>query len=182
MPQPPVTPNESDFARRIAEDAIAFERTIRAPIERVWDALITEHGLAQWIGAAKVEPHVGGEFILQLTEDVEMRGRILELEPRRKLVVFWREISDGAVSQYGTTPDFHSELIFTLEPIVQGTKLTLTHRLIRGGDVMTSFAGGWHGFLERLDAAVRGEQAIDVMELYEQVKPLYDQRFGTTSA
>ena len=174
-------PNESECARRIADDAIHFERTIRVPIDRVWASLTTAEGLRKWIGSAKVEPRVGGAFILWLTEEVEMRGHILELEPPHRIVIFWREISEGAPSEYGTTPDFHSELIFTLAPVADGTKLTLTHRLIRGGDVMTSFAAGWHGFLNRLDAELRGESGRDAMAVYGSVKPFYDQRFSATS-
>lgn len=180
--QPQVAVSESEFARRIADDAIHFERTIRVPIDRVWAALTTEQGLSKWIGASKVEPRVGGAFILQLTDDVEMQGHILELEPPHRIVIFWREISEGTPSEYGTTPDFHSELIFTLAPVAGGTKLTLTHRLIRGGEVMTSFAGGWHAFLDRLDATLRGEPDLDGMAIYERMKPLYDQRFTETSA
>lgn len=170
-----------DLAQRIAPDAIHFERIIRAPIERVWNALTTEHDLEAWIGPARVELRAGGAFTLQLTEDVEMRGHILELDPPRRLLIFWREISEGKPSEYGTTPDFHSELLFTLAPVPEGTKLTLTHRLIRDGDVMTSFAGGWHAFLDRLDAVVRGEPVIDAMAIYEEMKPLYDQRFAANS-
>jgi uncharacterized protein YndB with AHSA1/START domain len=169
------------YAQKIADDAIHFERILHAPIERVWDTLTTEAGLQGWIGAARVELRVGGMFALQLAEDVEMRGHVLELDPPRRLLIFWREISEGAVSEYGTTPDFHSELLFTLAPVAEGTKLTLTHRLIRGGDVMTSFAGGWHAFLDALDAVLRGEPRVDGMKIYERMKPIYDQRFAATS-
>jgi uncharacterized protein YndB with AHSA1/START domain len=172
---------ESGFAHRTADDAIHFERLIHAPIERVWDALTTENGLRAWIGPAQVELRVGGTFTPALGEDVEMRGHVLELQPPHRLLIFWREISQGRPTEYGTTPDFHSELLFTLAPVDEGTKLTLTHRLIRGGDVMTSFAGVWHAFLDRLDAAVRGEPAIDAMAIYEKMKPIYDQRFAATS-
>jgi uncharacterized protein YndB with AHSA1/START domain len=181
MSNPQIAVSENEFAQRIADDAIYFERTISVPIDRVWASLTTAEGLRKWIGAAKVEPCVGGAFILQLTDDVEMRGHILELEPPKRIVIYWREISEGAPSEYGTTPDFHSELIFTLAPIHNGTQLTLTHRLIRGGEVMTSFAGGWHAFLTRLDDVLRGESGLDAMAIYERVKPLYDRRFSATS-
>jgi uncharacterized protein YndB with AHSA1/START domain len=172
--------SENDLARRIADDAIHFERTIPVPVERVWDALTTESGLSTWIGPANVELRVGGSFTLQLTEDVEMRGRVLELDAPHRIVIYWREISEGVPSEYATTPDFHSELIFTLAPIPEGTKLTLTHRLIRGGETMTSFAAGWHGFLDRLEAVLRGESTFDAMAIYEKMKPLYDQRFSNS--
>jgi uncharacterized protein YndB with AHSA1/START domain len=172
--------SESELGRRIADDAIQFERTIRVPVERVWSALTTQAGLSQWVGPAKVELRVGGAFTLALAEDVEMRGHILELDAPHRIAIYWREISEGVPSEYGTTPDFHSELIFTLAPIPEGTKLTLTHRLIRGGETMTGFAGGWHAYLHRLDAALRGEPAADAMAIYARTKPVYDQRFSNS--
>jgi uncharacterized protein YndB with AHSA1/START domain len=161
------------LGERIAEDAIRFERVLRAPIERVWRALTTPEGLAPWLGAATLELRTGGSFTLQLGQS-EMRGRILRLEPPARLVLFWQEIQDGAVAQYGVTPDFHSELSFELEPLPAGTKLTLIHRLIEKGDVMASFLGGWHAHLDALSATLEGGSSPDITVLYEQVKPSYE--------
>jgi uncharacterized protein YndB with AHSA1/START domain len=141
------------LGERIAENAIRFERVLRAPMERVWHALTTPEGLAPWLGAATVDLRAGGAFVLDFGES-EMRGRILTLEPPTRLVLSWQEWADGEVAEYGITPDFHSELSFELEPLPHGTRLTLLHRLIETDEIMASFLGGWHAHLEALHAAL----------------------------
>jgi len=178
-----VETDDAPLGKRIAANAIRFERVLPAPIERVWNALTTPAGLAPWLGAATVDLRAGGHFRLDFGES-EMRGRILQLEPPNRLVLFWQECdTGGAIAEYGVTPDFHSELSFELVALTEetdaadatgGTKLILVHRLIAGGDVMASFLGGWHAHLEALLAALGDSAVPDRTALYELVKPRYD--------
>ncbi len=173
-----VSSDDAPLGERIAGNAIRFERTLPAPIERVWEALTTPAGLAPWLGEAAIDLRAGGHFRLDFGES-EMRGRILTLEPPTRLVLFWQEFDvAGPIAEHGVTPDFHSELSFELRALANGTKLTLVHRLIAGGDVMASFLGGWHAHLAALRATLGKSPSPDRGALYELIKPRYDALFS----
>lgn len=175
---------DTRLARRPEIDAIEFQRELQAAPERVWRALTTTDGIAAWFGAPLcIEAHVGGSYHIQLTDDTVMSGTILELEPERLLVIAWREASDGVPKIHSTGPDDDtSELRFALAPHGSGTLFTLTHRLIRPGDSMNGFAGGWHAFVDSLEATLRGDARPDIMARYREMREIYDARFSEVDA
>jgi hypothetical protein len=58
-----------------------FERHYPRSIETVWSALTDPVRLNDWMGAAHVEPRVGGRYELMLDGANPMTGRILIWEP-----------------------------------------------------------------------------------------------------
>ncbi|MBD5654231.1 MAG: SRPBCC family protein [Candidatus Eremiobacteraeota bacterium] len=169
---------ESALGRRIAIDAIRFERTFAAPPARLWAALTTPEGLEPWLGSATLELRTGGVYRVRLNEEVEMVGRIVTLEPPAKLVLAWHEIEGGVATAHATTDDDESELSFELQPEGNGTRLVLVHRLIRAGEAMIGFGAGWHALLEALRASLAGAPAIDVARTYASLQPSYLEAFS----
>ncbi len=165
-----------DFGTRTAPDAITFHRSLNAPIERVWKLLTSPEGLATWLGQATVDPRRGGDFIVQLTDDILMHGRLLELDAPRRLVISWRELENGASTGHATTEDDVSELSFALKPVDGRTHLTLVHRLILAGEPMNGFGAGWHAFLDTLQAVLEGRPRIDPHVRYKDLRDEYVER------
>jgi uncharacterized protein YndB with AHSA1/START domain len=162
------------YATKPAPDTISFERTIDAPQAKVWSLISTSDGLKQWLGTTSIELKQGGDFIAQLTEDVTMHGRILTLDPPHRLTISWHEICNGESTDHATTGNQTSEISFALEALDENkTKLTFVHRLIQSGETMFGFAGGWHCYLDTLQAVLENRPEpntsfTDLMVHYER--------------
>src|SRR4029077_7037528 len=105
----------------VAETGIVMERTLNAPIQRVWNALTEVEEMRHWYFDLKeFKPEVGFEFEFV----VEREGmkyhhlcRVTEAVPQRKIAYTWRykgEVGDSLV---------------TFELFAEGmqTRLRLTH-------------------------------------------------------
>ena len=77
------------FQRQDERIDVRFERRYPRSIETVWSALTDPERLADWMGAAHVEPHVGGRYDLMLGGPRPMTGRILVWQPPEILEVTW---------------------------------------------------------------------------------------------
>lgn len=88
----------------------------------LWKWFASQEALREWWGTPDLEIDltVGGAFSLT-GPDGETRtgGHVLELDPARRLVLSWREEGSGWVHP--------ARLLFTLEPIEGGTRVTLQH-------------------------------------------------------
>jgi uncharacterized protein YndB with AHSA1/START domain len=81
------------FERHGNQATLRYERRFPRPVQTVWAALTTPERLADWLGAAVVEPLVGGRFELftdRPTESARMLGRVLRWEPPNQLEFTWR--------------------------------------------------------------------------------------------
>ena len=122
---------------------------IAAPPEIVFEHLVTVDGMLAWMGEhAVLDPVPGGEFVVDI-KGSPMRGRYLEVERPRRVVVSW------GIAGTDAFPPGSSLVTFTLIPTDDGTRLELAHT----GLPETRLPGhsrGWHHFLERLEKASRG--------------------------
>lgn len=95
---------------------------IAAPPSALWKWFASQEALRQWWGTPDLEIDLtlGGAFSLT-GPDGETRdsGFVLELDPERRLVLSWFEEDSGWVHP--------ARLLFTLEPIDGGTRVTLQH-------------------------------------------------------
>ncbi|MGH7677657.1 MAG: SRPBCC family protein [Gemmatimonadaceae bacterium] len=79
---------------------------------------------ARWWGAGStIEPKAGGDVYIRHPGGVESRGKVLEIDPPRRLV-FTYGFSTGK-----PIPDGSSRVTIVLEPQPKGTRLRLTHEL-----------------------------------------------------
>jgi uncharacterized protein YndB with AHSA1/START domain len=140
--------NEAVLVRRIAaRPAIVF------------DALVSQDGIASWWGphdepviSAKVDTRVNGVFSVRFrTADGrvhECTGQFLEIDKPSRVVLSWRWAEGGEPDE--AEADNISRVEFRLRPIDTGTELTLIHSALTTEVSATSHQGGWGGALDKL--------------------------------
>ena len=124
---------------------VVIEKTFPHPPEKVWRALTDSSLISQWLLSNDFEPVVGRKF--QFRNDPVpnwngiIDGKVLAIEPGRKLSYSW------------ATMGLESVVLFTLTPTGSGTQLRLEH----SGFPMDNDAAykganyGWQNFLGRMD-------------------------------
>lgn len=133
-------------------DAFATEVDLPAPPEEVFRHLTDPAAMVRWMGQhATLEPIPGGAFQIDIN-GVPVRGRYLEVDPPRRVLVSWG-VADSADMPPGAT-----EVEFTLTPTPAGTRLRLVHRGLSAGQEEIH-AAGWRHFLPRLASAAAGGTA-----------------------
>lgn len=110
----------ADKTSRSQTEAISFEFDLQHPPEKVWRALTDPVLLAEWLlPVVELELAPGATFKLQAPPqpgwDGLVQGRMLEIEPQRKLSYTW------VVGELDTV------VTFTLTPTPSGTRLSLLH-------------------------------------------------------
>jgi uncharacterized protein YndB with AHSA1/START domain len=106
-------------------EPLVIERTINAPVDKVWQALTDKQTLKQWLPFfADFEPKVGKELRFELGKDPEHQylhvSKVIEVVEGRKLTYGWRY--DGYPGD--------SQVTFELSADGDQTKLRLTHRIL----------------------------------------------------
>lgn len=104
-----------------SSEAIVIERTLNAPIAKVWSALTDVDQMRQWYFDLKeFKPEVGFEFAFVVEHQgnaYDHRCRITEVIPQKKIAYTWRyEGHEG-----------NSLVTMELSPAGDTTRLKLTH-------------------------------------------------------
>jgi uncharacterized protein YndB with AHSA1/START domain len=106
---------------------------INAPVARVWKALTNADCIELWgAGPAQMRDEVGASFSLW---GGDIHGTVTEIVAEQRLVEDW----------YGGPWPAPSVATFTLEPVGEATRLTLTHTGVPD-DEGPDFAAGWDDF------------------------------------
>lgn len=165
--------------------AIRFERSLPAPVERVWDYLTRSDLRAKWLAAGEMELRPGGRVAMTFRnsdlspdreetperyrqyEDVAMTGEVIRAEPPRLLVHSWGEA-------WGEP----SEVTYALAERDGGTLLTLTHRKLATRDGILSVAGGWHIHLGVLGDVLAGRRPRPFWSTYARLEQEYQERIA----
>ena len=114
-------------------DAIRVQRRYDHPIERVWDAVTTPEGLAEWFPAPV-------RFEGDVADFGDEKGKVLAFEPPHRLAFTWGD----------------DQLEFELRTEGNGTVFVLTHTFSdRAG--AASFASGWENCLQVLSLVLAGK-------------------------
>ena len=122
---------------------------IQAPPSAVWRWLASEEALRRWLSPdLDIDLRVGGTYTMPgADEKTRISGAVLELVPEGRLVLSWLEEGGDWVHP--------ARLLFTLSPIVTGTRVTLIH---------DGFAGigkpGWPGTLEAYERGANRHQVL----------------------
>jgi uncharacterized protein YndB with AHSA1/START domain len=137
--------------------SLTLVRQIKARPSIVFEALTTPEGIAAWWGPdagpvllAETDVRVGGRFkvrfrMLDRTEH-ESTGEYLEVEEPKHLAMSWQWTTGGEPVEAGNV----SRLSFDLEPIDNGTELTLTHAQLKTEAARISHEQGWAGAIDKL--------------------------------
>jgi uncharacterized protein YndB with AHSA1/START domain len=146
-------------------DLFATEVDLAAPPEVVFRHLTDPAVMIRWMGQhATLEAAPGGAFEVDIN-GVPIRGRYLEVDPPRRVLVSW------GVAGSADLPPGATEVEFTLTPIPAGTHLKLVHRGFPPGQ-HGIHAMGWPHFLGRLTLAVAGaDPGPDPWELQPPSSP-----------
>lgn len=114
----------------------------------MFDYFTRPEALVRWMGdLAVLDPRPGGEFTVVFGGG-SVRGRYLELDPPRRLVISWGR---GGSTEF---PPEASTLEVTLEPEGGGTRVSIVHSGLPEPEA-PRHAAGWRTYLGRL-AAVAG--------------------------
>jgi uncharacterized protein YndB with AHSA1/START domain len=130
-------------------ESFATELDLPAPIEEVFRHLTDPAAMTRWMGQhATLGPSVGGAFEVDIN-GVPVRGRYLEIDPPRRVVVSW------GVAGNTELPPGATQVEFTLTPTPAGTHLRLVHRGLPPSQA-SMHDTGWNHFLPRLILAAAG--------------------------
>jgi uncharacterized protein YndB with AHSA1/START domain len=122
---------------------------IEAPIEIVFEHLVRPERMTRWMGRnAKLRPVPGGDFSVDVNGYL-VRGKYVEVEPPRRVVVSW------GMAGVSDLPPGSSWVEFTLTPTTRGTTVNLRHTALPERFAKTH-AAGWENYLNRLDVAASG--------------------------
>jgi uncharacterized protein YndB with AHSA1/START domain len=145
---------------------VTFERRLAKPLEKVWAAITVPERIADWLTEAEVELRLGGRFRLWFAADsYAVDGRIVELEPLRRLAWTWPD---------PLHPD--SVVRFELASEGAGTRLVLTQTALPAKQ-LSCVTGGWHTHLEGLPGAADGVRTPFSSEREAQILTRYEGRF-----
>jgi uncharacterized protein YndB with AHSA1/START domain len=173
-----------ELGRIIASDSFRLERSLNAPLERVWSYIVDADKRSRWFCAGDNIANTGQSFTFAFghhritTEepperwarmdgsqpDMLMTGRVLVYEPPHKLAITW-----GG----GEGPE--SEVLFELSSHGARTLLVITHTRIASRESLLDFAGGWTAHIETLSDVLEGRSTnrfwasvVEAHKAYEQ--------------
>ena len=134
--------------------SLVLKRRLKAAPEKVYEAWTQPEQMTQWWGVAggpkppvaETDLRVGGRFRVQFwdpkNEHHSVSGLYREVVPNRKLSFSWA---------WQTTPERESLVTIELNPITDGTMLTLTHEQFFDEKARDDHGRGWNVALDRLE-------------------------------
>ena len=133
----------------MAAEPITASVHIEAQPERVFAYFTDPEAIVRWMGEyALLDPTPGGEFTVDI-RGVPVRGRYLELEPPRRLVISWGYAGSDRLPPGASTVEVR------LRPEDGGTHVDLEHRDLPADEV-PGHTSGWTHYLARLSVAAAG--------------------------
>ncbi|WP_420644353.1 SRPBCC family protein [Candidatus Leptofilum sp.] len=141
---------------------IIQEMAIPVPVERVWDFLMVEDNMKQWLHANEfiIDPYEGGKIEIPISFDGEnclVEGEVGLIIPNKKFVFTWIEHD-----AYGNAWFNNTSVTIELEPTNTGTSLTLKHDGFKylSDDVKTAAFNKYVTFWEASNIMTRLQTAI----------------------
>lgn len=176
-----MTTIKHSLGNQTAPGTLRVERTLPAPIDRVWTYLVDPDKRATWLAGGTMARQPGGVFDLRfehtkLTDEEAperfagyrkphlQQSKLLRMEAPTLLTISWDEGGANA-----------SEVSFELTP--QGddsTRLVLTHRRLADRKETLSVAGGWHAHLDVLVDVIQGKKPQGFWTTLDAVEKAYE--------
>jgi uncharacterized protein YndB with AHSA1/START domain len=170
----------AELGRVIDAQTLRMERTLKAPIDKVWSFLVDPAKRARWLAGGTSPAKPGDCIDLRFDNDKltgeaappelqqyagrhEFQCRILEIEPPRLLVMTFG----------GSGPDA-SEVRFELSARGEHTHLTLVHSKLAKRSAMLNVAGGWHSHLDVLEEVLAGRAPQAFWTHFAALQEAYD--------
>jgi len=133
--------------------------TINAQPATVWTFLADPERFLAWMAylpgsptppGSVFEPRPGGQLRIVLPGGCEAHGEVVTLEPPRRLVFTWGHAPDVAGTGIGPG---QSRVEIALEPVPQGTRVTLVHSGPMTERAARDHEPGWRHYLSQLAVA-----------------------------
>ena len=134
--------------------SLVLKRRLKAAPEKVYEAWTQPEQMTQWWGVAggpkppvaETDLRVGGRFKVQFwdpkNDHHSVSGLYREVVPNRKLSFSWA---------WQSTPERESLVTIELNPVTDGTMLTLTHEQFFDEKARDDHGRGWNVALDRLE-------------------------------
>ena len=135
--------------------SLVLKRRLKAAPEKVYEAWTQPEQMTRWWGVtenpkppvAETDLRVGGRFRVQFwdpkNEHHSVSGTYREVVPNRKLSFSWA---------WQSTPERESMVTIELNPVTDGTMLTLTHEQFFDEKARDDHSVGWNMMLDRMVA------------------------------
>jgi uncharacterized protein YndB with AHSA1/START domain len=138
-----------------SKPSLVLKRRLKAAPEKVYQAWTHPEQMTLWWGVnaeskkkpvAEADLRVGGRFRVQFwgkdDEHHAVSGIYREVVPNRKLVFSWA---------WQSTPERESQVTIDLNPVTDGTMLTLTHEQFFSEKARDDHRVGWEQGLDNLE-------------------------------
>jgi uncharacterized protein YndB with AHSA1/START domain len=124
-----------------------IRRQVVVPVspERLWEALTEPDQVAGWFGGrVEWDLREGGSAAFRGDDGHERQGRIERLRPGRHLRFVWWPAAPGRTDANSdeSRDDLASEVSYLLEPLEEGTRLTIQERQVRAAAPGAAEASG----------------------------------------
>ena len=98
----------------------------------VWEAVTTPSLVGAWLGdVIELVPKPGGRVTVRAADGSMLRGLVEVAEPGRRLVLRWRRLDRARFgSPGGTAAGTATRVVLDIEPIDEGTLLTVTEERV----------------------------------------------------
>lgn len=155
---------------------VHFDRFLRHDAARVWAALVDPERLAIWMEGCRIDARVGGRVLFDFGDEGAATGEVLAVrapgdDVAGELVHTW--LWDGLSA---------SRVVWTVTPMVGGTRLQLTHAELASTDGVVDFACGWHVIADTLGRYLDGIPFDDVWDGYEEILAVYTSQIEAGAA
>lgn len=158
---------------------LRFERHFRHPVERVWRAITTPEGLAQWWGDVEVELELveGGRYRVRTVGPPDLVDAIIREGGAEHLDAEYRvtRVDPPRLFEHTFGAD-DSIARWELEPDGDGCRLVLTHTEPATIDPTVDGPrdlAGWHALLEQLELALAGTPGVWDKQRWETLRDHY---------
>jgi len=132
---------------------------IRTTPERLWSALTNPDFMKQyWFGMHfETDWKTGSHWQMVFPDGrVADTGEIVEIDPRRRLVLKWRNEFRAELKSEG-----YARCTIELEPIAETVKLSITHAIDHAGSqLVEAAAGGWPRILSNLKSLLETGEIV----------------------
>lgn len=131
---------------------VTVERRMPDTPAAVWSYFTDPSKHVLWQGvSAQLDPTPGGVYLIEMTRGSRVRGRYVEVEYPRRIVLEWGIEADPGLPPvvYSVPPGSTTVEIF-LEPDGDGTIVRVVHSGLRDDEASGFTNLGWTGYLDRL--------------------------------
>ncbi len=143
----------------MAESRFVYVSFIRTTPEKLWQALLDpEFTRRYWFGTwHESEWNPGAPWRLMIPDGrVGHSGEVLEIEPRRWLVLAWRAEFIPELRAEG-----YSRVTFQLEPQGESVKLTVVHEIGKpDSKLVNTLSSGWPHLLANLKSLLETGESL----------------------